>query len=254
MNRIAIVLVLAACGSSTPSSPDASAPAIDAMGAPDGHVDDFTGKVFDEHITPIADAKICVLDHPDLACATTDANGDYTFALPDLHGQQLAVEVTATDHLGQIRLVTETPGAVWPSGWHVETDSLAMIEMNKMAGFTFPGEGTGFLIVQADGATAGSLSGATISLSPASGKGPVYWDTNGPNPTLTATMSSAPAASFGNLAPGRYQVTVTAPQKTCTVSPNGHLFATDWAPSGTNTTDVQIAADAVTREVFVTCL
>jgi hypothetical protein len=254
MKRIAVMLFVCACGSSPPASPDASAPPIDATATPDGHVDSFTGNITDENLAPIADAKICVLDHPDVACATTGANGDYTFALPDLHGQQLAVEVTATDHLSQIRLVTEAPAAVWPSGWHLQTDATAMTEMSTKAGFTFPGEGTGFLIVQADGSTGGSLSGATVSISPKSGKGPVYWDASGPNPTLTATTAAARAASFGDLAPGRYQVTVTAPQKTCTVSPNGTLFATDWAPSGANTTDVQIAADAETLGVFVTCL
>ena len=256
MKLAVLGLCMAACGSSPPASPDASAPA-DAMPAADGGVTTLHGTINDTGKHPLAGATLCVLDHPDLACATTGADGAWQLQLPVPPSAQLAFEASATGYLGQVVLETESMDVVtWPSDFYLQTDAEAAAELNAKAGFTFPGEGTGFLVLQVDGATAGSLSGATVSIDTTFAKGPVYYDASGPNPSLTGTTTAAyGGVVFGDVAPGRHGITVTAAGKTCTVKPGGgNVIAGDWAPSGANTADVEIAADAETRSVLVSCL
>jgi hypothetical protein len=256
MKITALALACAACGSS-PAAPDAGA--IDAKPAPDGRLDTYNGAITDTNSKPIAGAMICVLDHPDIPCATTDGSGAYQIHAPDLQGAQIAVEATATGYLGEVSLQTEPVDAngfhitEWPSKIFLPTTAMASAQLGTQAGFTFPGTGTGFLLMSVHGATAGVSVGATVAISPTAGKGPVYWDTNGPNPSLGATTSDS-GVSFGDLPPGRYSITATAPQRTCTVTRQNTLISGDWAPTGSETTDVEITAGAETLGVSVVCL
>jgi hypothetical protein len=212
---------------------------------------------------PIEGATICVLHHPEIACATSDANGSYTMELPDLGGANIAVQASAQGYLGEVTLLLgpahtslgeETS---WVSNL-LYSDAEATTLLATQAGFTYPDSGTGFLQIRVNGATEG-FTGATVSIAPMAGgslsaKGPVYWDTNGPNLSLTATAMPAGATTFGDIAPGLYKVTVTAPQKTCTVAPGGHPELGNWQPTGSETTDVEVAAGAYTQDINVTCL
>lgn len=61
--HVTSLLVLAACGTQEPDSPDAMASSM-------VHA---SGGVFDETAAPVVGMAICVLDRPDLACTETEA-------------------------------------------------------------------------------------------------------------------------------------------------------------------------------------
>lgn len=221
--------------------------------------DNVNGNIVDRTATPIAGARVCVLHRADIPCSTTDASGNYTMTLPDLQGVDIAVSVTAPGFLGYVttlRQPTDTSGVhavLWRNGIPLRSNAEAMQRFATEAGFTFPGAGTGFLGFRIEGLTAGSLTGATASVSPAPAAGPVYLDAQGkPVPGLTATTSSG-GVVFGNLSPGVYSVTAVAAGKTCTATLNGGVIAGDWPPTGPETVRVEIAADAVTDDIKVVC-
>jgi hypothetical protein len=243
-----VLLALAACHDTTPTAPDA-APAIFNV----------TGQVSDESGSGIANAMVCILD-PN-KCQTTDGNGNFTFPVPVLPGAKLAVETTAEGYLGVMSLEAQpvegsgTTAALFPSGITLLTDTEAAATLGS-DGFSYPGTG-GFLQLRLSGDTAIDLSGATVSIAPSAGTGPVYIDTDGaPNPSLTSSTTNG-YVELGNLPAGNYELTANAAGKTCTVSPApaGTVAAGDWPPSGSgSTTQVQIADNAWTLGVVIFCL
>ena len=256
----------AACddaGSHT-AAPDA-APPDGAPDVPAPVMDRVTGSIYDLNpgAAPIAGAKVCVLHHADIPCGITDAAGSYAMMLPDLQGKDIAISVTAEGWLGYLATIEQpvdidVPGehlhtVVWPSGLPLYSSARATQFLATQAGFTFPGAGTGFLVIRIDGATIGSLTGATATVTPVSGAGPVYTTSQGvPDPSLTGT-STSDGVLFGNLAPGEYEVTARAAGKTCSVIADGGLLAGSWPPRGSGTVRVEVAADSFTEGVHVQC-
>jgi hypothetical protein len=185
---------------------------------------------------PIANAKVCIVEHPELACATTDVDGNYTMALPDVaESVPFGVNFTAAGHLGNVSFATHRD---WPSGRGLRSDQAAAA-MAAQAGFSYPARGSGFIELRLFGpATDGGFSevtGATATLSPASGTGPSYQDRG--------------VILFGNVAPGRATITVKAAGMTCRT---GGIDGV-WPDGGPNVIEVPVAADSVTDRVYLWC-
>jgi hypothetical protein len=241
-----LVAVLSGCGDQLPGPPDTSPPSdTPAAGG-------VSGTVTDSHAVAIEGAVVCVVAHAGIPCGTTNAAGAYSLQLPELPGADLAVQVTATGFLTVVSLV-EQPGSgtLWPSSLSMLSRSDAVTLLNGDAGFAFPAPGKGFVELRVNGATAGSLTGATATL--AGGTAPVYLDASGvPDPALTGTTASG-GVLFGGLTPGPFAITVTAAGKTCTAAPAGALIAGDWPGANGATAGGIAIGDAFTDSLSVLC-
>lgn len=245
-------------GRSPPS--DAGVGGNDAGDAGEREVIRLRGAVYEAQggpgTQPIRGAKVCILDHPEIACASTDSEGEYTMAFPAFASSTLFVmHFTAAGHLGSVRPATyeSTPEQVstsWPGGVPLYSDEWAKT-MAMKAGFTYPAQGSGFIRLRLSGGLASEIiSGVTASLSPASGTGPIYADpSNDPDPSLTATVASN-LVLFGNVAPGPVTITVNAGNKTCN-TPEKIIGA--WPASRPDTLPVLVAAGAMTEDVYLWC-
>lgn len=202
---------------------------------------------------PTPGASVCIVDHPEIACATTDAAGAYTIALPEIGtGLDIAANVTAPGFLGDTGLVHEgeqqsgAVGVAWFST-NLRDETAAVDLLSAHAGFTYPAAGKGFVLVSVFHGGGGAFAGQTVALSPASGAGPVYADPSGnPDPSLSAITSNG-YVLFGGLTPGKIEITATG--ATCTpVSTVGGM----WASAKPHTIAGVVAADSITR-MSVTC-
>lgn len=257
MERLSLTLVIAlaatACGSSsavTPSdaSPDAS-PA-DAAGPPL----EITGTVYDALLdasgssVSINSATVCIDSHPEVSCGHSDLNGNFTMEIPQaLETEQLAFVTMASGYLGEVNHFRESSVVFgWPEPV-LRSDSEATSYYATDAGFSYPAADTGFVVVRVNGASAG-LAGVTATISPATAKGAVYDQTGDtPDPTLPSTSANG-VILFGNVTPGPFTVTVSAPGKTCPVDG----FATNWA-SATNQVAGIVVAGAVSDRLYISC-
>ena len=257
----ACALVLLGCGGDDQASPPDATIAIDA--APDAFVTPFTlsGTVGEPAGSgsgsgvAIADASICMTGLAHTPCTTSANDGSYTFDVtPSL--ANVTQVTTATGHLSSVFLAgwTSTEG-LWVSDIVLLPNDAATTLLHTHAGFTFPTTTTGFVeVFVGTGTPSAGAVGATASL--AGGSAPVYLDANGvPDPALTAVTSSG-LVLLGNLAPATYQLTVTAPGKTCIANSGGHALPTTqgfFAPTGTATAGVAVIAGALTSSVNVSC-
>jgi hypothetical protein len=193
---------------------------------------------------PIANARICIVDRPEIPCATSAADGSYTLSIPAWTTPvDIAFNVTAARHLGSTGLVHEKPGSVvWLS--HPLYDDAGAAELMNHAGFTYPGGGKGYVLLAMFRGSGGAAQGLTATSAPA-GLGPVYLDPVGtPNPALTAVTSNG-YALFGGLEPGPIEITVS---DTCVPLP----FTTQgWVSAKPHTIAGTTAADSLTTMVVI---
>ncbi len=248
MKRLSLLVALGACGTSTPDvAPDAAAAVVVDAASPDA-VGTFvaSGTIYDEMGTPLPGARMCILDHAELACEVTDGAGAWAMTIP--HSiDRLAFNATLDGYLGVVMLYEETGGDAWPSGIPLMSLAEATQNLGTGTGFAVPTNGTGIALIYL---TSGA-PGAMATLAPASPA--VYTDASRkPDRALTATTSSD-VVLFGNLAPGFYTVTASAPGKTCTVRPHGGEIVGDWFPAGSETMDIEIAADSFTYGGQILC-
>src|SRR5262245_17191752 len=192
---------------------------------------------------PIANATACILDHPEIPCATTDAAGKYTIELPDIGtGLDVAGNVTAPGFLGHVGLVHESDSSTinWFSDNLMDTTAATTL-LSTQAGFAYPGSGKGFVLLAVFRGSGGAFIGQTVSVSPASGQGPVYADPSGvPDRSLTAITSNG-YVLFGGLTPGKIEITTTG--AACTPEP---FSVAMWVSTKPNTIAGQVAADSLT--------
>ncbi len=264
--KILLCAVLAAfvggCGDDAGSTPVDAAPVVDA--APDAFVLPFTltGTVEEPGVgsgsgSAIGGASICMRALEGSPCTSTDSTGDYSFVvIPPSVPTNVTEVTTANNHLGAVFVAgwTQVEGS-WSSDVTLLPDAAATTLLQTQAGFTYPVTDTGFVeIFVGNGAAGMAAVGATATLSPAAA--PVYFDeTNTPTPALTSTTSSG-RILWGNLAPGIYEITVTAPGKTCTVFTGGHdlpVTSGYFAPTGGATLGVGVVGGALTTDPAVVC-
>ncbi len=247
MSKLWLLAVVACGGGSSEPLPDAP------------KVTTFPGQVVDGSGAGIAGASICVL-HSELACQTTDGAGNFSFPLPSMPGAQLAVEVTANGYVGVVSLDAEPVAAngvmtaLFPAEVTLISAAQAATTLGS-AGIAYPGTG-GFLDLRLSGDTAIDLSGATVAIAPAGGVGPVYFGSDGMlDPALTSSTTNG-YVRFGDLPAGQYDLTASAPNKTCSATPaTGGVIAGDWPPTAAGTTTrIEIADNAWTLGVVIFCL
>jgi hypothetical protein len=248
MKSLVAVALIACSSKSAPIARDAATTSIDAF------ANDVEGSIFDENNLPVGSAMVCVLHHDEIPCQVTASNGTYVMALPELAGDDIAIQVTADGFLGEV-LLDEEPaqGVSWPTEIPLEMMPDAIVDLATDAGFTYPGTG-GFLEVRVMGGTSGVLTGATATIAPDSGEGPVYRGSDGtPTPSLIGTSSDG-GVIFGNVAAGVYEVTANAGSAACTVAPGGALLVGDWpADVAGATTRVEVADGSITNNVNIIC-
>lgn len=238
---------LVGCGDAASNAPDAGAdaPAADASGPPvmaSGTIVEAAGTA------PIAGARVCILDAPAIPCATTDAEGAYQIALPPWTTElDVAVNVTAAGHLGFTGLTHQTAtGVVWFGEIPLMDDAAATARLQGQAGFAYPAPGKAFVQFSVFHASGGAVAGATATISPASGSGPVYAQPSGTlDPTLAAVTTNG-YLMFGEVTPGKLSITVAGVP--CTT----HVLGVDaWAGPTPSSVRGEAAANSMTQMTAV---
>src|SRR4051812_29620651 len=140
-----VILAAAACGDSPSVVPDA--PSIDALPPIDAALPFVqTDNVIDIHSAPVDRAHVCVVDHPEVHCATSDARGGFAISLPQsLRAFDIAMTITAPGYLGFTGLFDK--GSV-PGSWiHIPLydDATATEQLQRQAGFHYPAADKGFV-------------------------------------------------------------------------------------------------------------
>lgn len=117
-----------------------------------------------------------------------------------------------------------------------------------IAGFAAFNETTGDAGADA-GTTLNGVAGATLSITPTAGKGPVYLGTTSlPDTTATATASNG-AGFFGDLPPGTYTLKITPPSGT--TCKRGKKQG--WAAGSDDQIKIEVIADYVVSAVGFLC-
>ncbi len=194
---------------------------------------------------------------PKPGCTPTAIDGTFATELTYPSAPTNVTQVTTADgYLGSVFLSGWTSNEAIYASVTLLTTADATTLLQSQAGFTFPTQ-TGFVEIFVGTGNDGSAAvGATASIPPASGAGPVYLDATGtPDPTLTSATSSG-LVLWGNLEPGDDEVTVTDTGKACTAFTGGQtppVTSGYFAPTGGATVGVAVAESALTASPDVVC-
>jgi hypothetical protein len=242
-------LGIAACGGGRATPKDAHT--ADAFAGPDAELAKWIGMVEDYELKGgIGSAMVCVVGRSDVPCAMTAPSGSFSLGVPiAAMTDNLAIGVSVAGYMDGIVLGQGSGSAeVMPPTVTLMSSAVEANVLGTDAGFTTNQSTSGFLAVQLTGA---NLTGATATLTPASGT-TVYGDASGiPNKTLTSTSASG-TIFFGNVTPGTVAVTVALTGKTCSAMSGSALLPGDW-PATTGTLAADIVPAALTDGVEVTC-
>jgi hypothetical protein len=244
VSLVAMASSLVACSSSSPQAPDA---ATDS--ATDAAWITGNGLVLEDTTTtptPLPGARVCILDHAEIPCATTDATGVYTLAVPPtLHDVDFAVNVTAAAHLGFTGLLAK--GAI-PERWYSRIavnipDAYATQRLLGPWGFGSPIPNTGLVeIFVGDSRVGGGVPGITVYSPQAQA---VYMNAAGdPDRLLTATTTNGRVV-FGNVAPGKLEIAIGGAPCVVSTGRDGG-WDTAWHTANASTIAGEVAADSLT--------
>ena len=228
---LAWALLLTACGGSSAGGASDASPSYgygtDEAGAPTsvavtGAVVGVGGSATDP-ITPLDGVTVCVVQHSEIPCVTTDASGAFTVAKVS-PGENLGFSFTKTGYYGVVLLAhTGTADLKLPTA-NMSTDA-AETALFQAAGWTYPSADQGILHVHVEGAGQTSCDGlGQNTLTASSGATAVYEKTcadantpGGPDPTLTATTTSGNADFM--VGPGSVAATDTTSNLLCDLAP-----------------------------------
>ena len=224
-------LLLTACGGSSAGGAGDASPSYgygsDEAGAPTSI--DVTGAVVGlggsatDPITPLDGVMVCVVQHSEIPCVTTDAAGTFTLAKVG-PGENLAFSFTRTGYYGVVLLAHTGTGALHLPTANLSTDA-AETAFFQAAGWTYPSADQGILHVHVEGAGQTSCDGlGQNTLTSSAGATAVYEKTcadantpGGPDPTLAATTTSGNADFM--VAPGAVDATDTTSNLLCDLAP-----------------------------------
>ena len=256
------------------SGPDAGA--VDASGGDASGCDASpgaagvtgTGKAlgYDSNLampTPIEGVAVCVLDHCEIPCVTSDSAGQ--FALPGIPpGADVAITFTKTGYYGALE-VTHSPTTDFELGAYGsgpnEMITLAYAtQFFASAGWTYPSADKGVLFAKvAPPNLQNACTGLDqTALAAGSGGTPVYGiacaaslahDGPGtPDPALAAT--SAIGEGFFLAAPGPIDMTATHPTLNCSLAPAPAGWSgAGWASTKPHTVSAILRAGYMTKVV-----
>jgi hypothetical protein len=226
MRGLLVAGLLLSCGGTfdasdagTDASPDGAIKKMDASPdvAPDAAEDTVPMNgttVLSPNGTPLGLVDICVFQHPELPCTTSDGSGGFAIDLPASSETGLTLERSGYQ---SVLVPLTTAGAPLTYTIGVPTTA-SRTTLYGGFGAAYPDTTNGYvmLVGTLKGQTELGLDGATASLTPASGGGPFYLDTSG-NPAPSATSTSTYSEIFfANVAPGTYTATLAPSTMTCT--------------------------------------
>ena len=237
---LAVSLLLAACG----GDDDAGG------GDPTGFVDPrdcntvagFIGESGDVG-RPVAGARLCIVDHDEVPCATSDGDGHYALHLPEqwTKARELALHVTAPGHLAFAGMVRESPtfdangrkkGGYWPYAIHLLSDDAAT-SLTRAWQVALPGADRALVKIDVTYKNTGAPQGAAVTLRPERGE------------ARSLELPKSGQVVFADLAPGRFEVAVGG----CTPRPEVEGV---WRARGRGAVAGLAVAGAVTK-VAVAC-
>lgn len=162
----------------------------------------------------LAGVELCVPDHPEVACATSDASGRVAITLPG--DSELMLKCQSATH---------GPGYMtWAIGRDdIDAGEFGLIPsrtqellFGAVGGTDYTTQGALTVNVYDDLVARDTwVAGATMTIAPASGVGPTYVGENMlPSSSLDATSTGGPGV-FAGVTPGSLEVTLHHPDKTC---------------------------------------
>jgi hypothetical protein len=220
----ATTLVLAAlfvgCGGSLTSSdggvdattPDAKAPIVDASPDVEASVATITlsgTSVVSPGGTTLTQVTVCVFEHPELPCATSDSAAHFSIGLA--RDAETGITLVRVGYASVLFPLETAETDI--SGYELGIPSAASrTTLYAAFGATFPDSTNGLVMFEGtlEGQNELGLVGVTGALNPASGTGPFYVDASGnaaPSATSTSTYSEiffagvAPSTYVGQLSP-----------------------------------------------------
>jgi hypothetical protein len=164
---------------------------------------------------PLPGAKVCIHEHPEIACATSNDDSAFAFDVPA--NKELALTVDAP---GAAKIVVPITTNTKEMTRNIVFDKLESIQEHYRAfGAKYPDEATGFVLVRTE--VPGNqdvyqgLEGLEATMLPTSGSGPFYFDANGtPNPARKST-SSWSSVVFANTTSGVAEIGLGPAAITC---------------------------------------
>jgi hypothetical protein len=199
----------------------------------------FSGTVLLEGELPIAGGAVCVNDRPDIACSTTDAAGRFALTLPA--SQELAITVKAPGSVPE--LVPIRTGTHDQHRWSFGTQRLET-QAQRFAAIDAPDPGpttTSVTVYAHPQEGKGGFERIQLALTPASGTGPFYSESDGAPSRTRRFTSRRGSALFANVSPGVVELEVTPPGVTCVPGSAG------WAAPRINQVRVPVRAGYETR-------
>jgi hypothetical protein len=165
--------------------------------------------------TPLEGIEVSAAEHPEVECATSDADGKLTMTLPA--GSEL-----------MLRCENDAYGPMYMT-WAIDSEDIeagtfSLLEKGKLALFVslsggkeWPDKGAITANVYDDLVKRTTrVPGATFTIEPASGGGPTYVGAGKlPDKSLTASSEGGPALFF-DLDEGEVTITIAHPERVCT--------------------------------------
>jgi hypothetical protein len=193
----------------------------------------------------ISGAQVCVYAHPEMPCATTMSGGAFDVDVPDM--ADTGIEISKQG-FGSILIAFHTDGMDMSGVVLGMPSTSAITAYYAGAGTPYPDTGKGFLAVffhPANNSQQGQ-DGATVTLVPQEGAGPLYGNVNGTtaDPMLMATSTSG-IARFGAMPEGELEADALCPTG---LSAAGVFFG--WPSDSADKLRVPIVAGFETRIGF----
>jgi hypothetical protein len=194
---------------------------------------------FNDPDMPVEGLKACV--YPALkVCETTDQDGHAFLTVPADADVGVLIDGSSRDYI-KLLVTFGSPGENTDENAFILPTADRAAQLSAAAGYTFdPKKGT--VTLQGLDAEWNGFDGVTATLEPSAGIGPIYYGSDGPDQSLTATSADGGGrAVFGLVPPGDYTVTFSG--RKCAVGMTG------WEGEEENVARVPVVAGVRTLTV-----
>jgi hypothetical protein len=206
---------------------------------------------------PLSGVKVCVDQHPEIACVTSDANGNFTLlGVPPRTNLVLTCEKAG--YVNASKSVQTSSTDVQESAPIDMFANHASPADTPPAGVTLDGTKGSVLFFalgpvpgSADPNAFGLLAGVSVTLSPAAGKGPYFFGVGDKKPDLSLTKTLGGAGLYYNVDPGDYTLTFDDPDYDCAAIGGG--FGGWGVPAPPNGVKFTVLAGHMVDEMGVFC-